>query len=145
MKNLKVEPADWQSNEEALSKLRGQVFIEEQNVPTELEIDGLDPECKHVKATADGQLIGTGRLLANGFIGRMCVHKDYRKYGIGSLLLKNLVDQAIEADYLQIALNSQLSAIPFYEKNGFVVDSEEFIDAGIPHRRMILNNKYLNL
>ena len=140
MMKIKVESANWQADKEAMAKLRSLVFVDEQNVPPELEIDGLDPECRHVKATADGLVIGTGRLLPNGFIGRMCVHKDYRQYGIGSLLLKNLVDQAFETEHVQIALNSQRSAIPFYEKNGFVVDSEEFMDAGIPHRRMILEN-----
>lgn len=141
MKDLIVETADWQRDKNALMALRNQVFVEEQKVPPALEIDGLDPECKHVKATADGVTIGTGRLLPSGFIGRMCVHKDYRQYGIGSLLLKNLVEQAIAAHYPLIALNSQCSAIPFYEKNGFVVDSDEFMDAGIPHRKMILKAK----
>ncbi len=141
MMKIKVESTDWQVDKEPLAKLRSQVFVDEQNVPPELEIDGLDGECKHVKASVDGRVIGTGRLLPNGFIGRMCVHKDYRQYGIGSLLLKNLVDQAFEAEYVQTALNSQCSAIPFYEKNGFVIDSEEFMDAGIPHRRMILKNQ----
>ncbi|MCP4488702.1 MAG: GNAT family N-acetyltransferase [Gammaproteobacteria bacterium] len=139
MKNLKVETACWEKDKDALIKLRAQVFVDEQNVPPSIEIDGLDPECKHVKATADGMVIGTGRLLPDGHIGRMCIRKNYRQYGIGSLLLKNLVAQALNANYPRIALNSQSYAIPFYEKNGFVVDSEEFMDAGIPHRRMILD------
>ncbi len=138
MKNLKVESADWNTDEEKLTQLRTQVFVDEQNVPPALETDGLDPQCRHVKATEDGQLIGTGRLLPNGYIGRMCVCKEYRQYGVGSLLLKYLVAQAVEAKYPQISLNSQCSAIPFYEKNGFVLDSEEFMDAGIPHRRMVM-------
>lgn len=138
MKNLIVETADWQRDKDTLMALRNKVFVEEQNVPVELEMDGLDPDCRHVKATVDGFTIGTGRLLPDGHIGRMCVHKDYRQYGIGSLLLINLVEQAITAEYPVIALNSQCNAIPFYEKHGFIVDSEEFMDAGIPHRRMIL-------
>ncbi|MCP4186260.1 MAG: GNAT family N-acetyltransferase [Gammaproteobacteria bacterium] len=137
MNNLHVESADWAKDEEALVELRTQVFVNEQKVPPSIEIDGLDPQCKHVKATADGIIIGTGRLLPDGHIGRMCIHKNYRQLGIGSLLLKNLVEQALAANYPHIALNSQSYAIPFYEKNGFVVDSEEFIDAGIPHRCMI--------
>ncbi len=140
MKNLRVETSDWTKDKEALIELRTQVFVGEQKVPPSIEIDGLDPECRHVKATADGIVIGTGRLLPDGHIGRMCIHKNYRQLGIGSLLLKNLVEQALAANYPRIALNSQSYAIPFYEKNGFVVDSEEFIDAGIPHRRMIFNN-----
>ncbi len=139
MKNLQVEAADWAEDKNALIELRSQVFVDEQNVPPSIEIDGLDPECKHVKATADGRVIGTGRLLPDGHIGRMCIHKNYRQHGIGSLLLKNLVEQALAANYPRIELNSQSYAVPFYEKNGFVVDSEEFMDAGIPHRHMALN------
>ncbi|MCP4235897.1 MAG: GNAT family N-acetyltransferase [Aestuariibacter sp.] len=136
MKNLIVEAASWAEHKETLIELRSQVFVDEQKVPPSIEIDGLDPQCKHVKATADGMVIGTGRLLPDGHIGRMCIHKDYRQHGIGSLLLKNLVEQALSANYPHIALNSQSYAVPFYEKNGFVVDSEEFMDAGIPHRHM---------
>lgn len=140
MKDLKVETASWQADEAELVKLRTLVFVDEQNVPPSLEIDGLDPQCKHVKAIVNDLTVGTGRLLPDGHIGRMCVHKDYRQYGIGSLLLKMLVEQAIKLKYPQIALNSQSDAIPFYEKHGFIVDSEEFMDAGIPHRRMILKH-----
>ncbi len=139
MKNLQVEAADWAEDKDALIELRSQIFVEEQKVPPSIEIDGLDPQCKHVKATADGIIIGTGRLLPDGHIGRMCIHKSYRQHGIGSLLLKNLVEQALIANYPRIALNSQSYAVPFYEKNGFVVDSEEFMDAGILHQHMILN------
>lgn len=141
MKNLKVESANWQTDKDKLARLRNRVFVDEQKVPATLEIDGLDPECRHVKATINGLVIGTGRLLPTGYIGRMCVHKNYRQFGIGSLLLKNLLEQALEAGYSKITLNSQCDAIPFYEKNGFVIDSEEFIDAGIPHRRMVMRSK----
>ena len=139
MNNLTVETSNWVQDKELLTELRRMVFIEEQNVPQSLEVDGIDPQCKHVKATADGIIIGTGRLLPDGHIGRMCVHKDYRQFGIGTLLLKNLIEQALKAEYLEIALNAQCDAILFYEKNGFTIDSEEFMDAGIPHKRMIFN------
>lgn len=140
MNNLLVEIADWELDKDSLMALREVVFVEEQNVPPSLEIDGLDPECKHVKASADGITIGTGRLLPDGHIGRMCVHKNYRQYGIGTMLLKNLIEQALAIGYPEIVLNAQCDAIAFYEKNGFTLDSEEFMDAGIPHRRMIFND-----
>ena len=137
MKNFEVQEANWEEDEAELAKLRYQVFVEEQNVPVELEADGLDSDCKHVKATADGITIGTGRLLKTGSIGRMCVHRDYRHYGIGRLLLKNLIEQAESEGYPEISLNSQSYAIPFYQKNGFIVVSDEFMDAGIAHKRMV--------
>ena len=139
MEDLIVVAAQWTEDSLELSQLRTRVFVDEQKVPPELEIDGLDAECQHVKALIDDVIIGTGRLLPNGSIGRMCVLKEYRNRGIGMMMLKNLVQQAIDNGYQNLSLNSQASAIPFYQKFGFTIDSEEFIEAGIPHRRMVLN------
>ena len=136
---LIVSAADWGQDAELLSELRKVVFVGEQNVPTELEIDGKDPICLHVKALHNGLLVGTGRLLPDGTIGRMCVAIDYRGFNIGKLLLENLVNQARSAGHSRVFLNSQSYAIAFYEKSGFVVDSEEFMEAVIPHKRMILD------
>ena len=134
----KIETANWDLDQDELIKLRAVVFVEEQNVPVSIEIDGLDPDCMHVKALIGKRYVGTGRLLPNGFIGRMCVYKEYRNKGIGKKMLENLIRQAHEAGYPKVLLNAQTSAIPFYLKNGFTIESEEFIDAGIPHRRMKL-------
>ncbi len=139
MKKPGIETANWDRDKDELIKLRTLVFVEEQNVPKSLEVDGLDPDCMHVKAIIGDHYIGTGRLLPNGFIGRMCVLRDYRNKGIGRSMLENLMQQAREAGYLQVLLNAQTYAIPFYLKNGFSIDSEEFIEAGIPHQRMISN------
>ena len=129
----------WTEDSIELSQLRSRVFVEEQKVPLSLEIDGLDADCQHVKALIDGVIIGTGRLLPDGSIGRMCVLGKYRNRGVGTEMLKNLVQQAIDNGYQKLSLNSQSYAIPFYQKFGFTTDSEEFIEAGIPHRRMVLN------
>ncbi len=137
MSEIKVEAARWSEDSKELTKLRTRVFVEEQNVPSSIEIDGLDAECLHVKAMHDNICIGTGRLLANGYIGRMCVLGEYRGQGIGSMMLENLIEQAIHAGHRQVSLNSQSDAIPFYQKNSFTTVSEEFIEAGIPHRRMV--------
>jgi len=75
MNNLNVETSNWVQDKDLLTELRRMVFIEEQNVPQSLEVDGLDSQCKHVKASADGITVGTGRLLPDGHIGRMCVNK----------------------------------------------------------------------
>jgi predicted GNAT family N-acyltransferase len=136
MSEIVVETANWSEDSAALVKLRTKVFVEEQKVPSSLEVDGIDGDCFHVKALADNQCIGTGRLLPDGYIGRMCVLEAYRGRGIGTLMLENLIEQAIGAGQQQVILNSQSSAIPFYEKNGFTIESEEFVEAGIPHRRM---------
>lgn len=137
MSEIKVETARWSEDSEDLIKLRTRVFVEEQKVPSSIEIDGLDAECLHVKAMNDNICIGTGGLLPNGYIRRMCVLDEYRGQGIGTMMLENLIEQAINTGHRQVLLNSQSDAIPFYQKNKFTTVSEEFIEAGIPHRRML--------
>jgi predicted GNAT family N-acyltransferase len=136
-----VLKAQWADDSDTLMQLRTRVFVEEQNVSAALEIDGKDSECQHVKAIVDGLVIGTGRLLPNGFIGRMCVLAEYRNRNIGTMMLENLVQQALDSGHQKVLLNAQSYIIPFYQKFGFRVDSEEFIEAGILHRRMVLNFK----
>ena len=136
--------ARWEDDGDELIRLRKTVFVDEQNVPASLESDGRDHECLHAKALIDDIIIGTGRLLPDGYIGRMCVLGKYRNRGVGTAILKNLVQQAADSGHDIVSLNSQSSAIPFYQKFGFTSDSDEFIEAGIPHRRMILNIKTKN-
>ena len=133
-----IDIAYWDLEKDELKKLRTLVFVEEQNVSVAIEDDGLDPVCRHVKALVDDRYVGTGRLLPSGFIGRMCVLKEYRNQGIGRAMLEMLIQQADEAGHPQVLLNSQSCAIPFYLKNGFTIDSEEFVEAGILHQRMLL-------
>jgi predicted GNAT family N-acyltransferase len=131
----------WADDGDTLMQLRNRVFVEEQKVSAALEVDGKDSECQHVKAIVDGLIIGTGRLLPNGFIGRMCVLAEYRNRNIGTMMLENLVQQALDRGHQKVLLNAQSYIIPFYQKYGFRIDSDEFIEADIPHRRMILNLK----
>jgi predicted GNAT family N-acyltransferase len=136
-----VLKALWADDGDTLMQLRNRVFVEEQKVSAALEVDGKDSECQHVKAIVDGLIIGTGRLLPNGFIGRMCVLAEYRNRNIGTMMLENLVQQALDRGHQKVLLNAQSYIIPFYQKFGFRIDSDEFIEADIPHRRMILNLK----
>jgi predicted GNAT family N-acyltransferase len=143
VKDLVVEAADWNQDKADLIKLRGIVFVEEQNVPVSLEIDGMDSDCRHVKAVMNDQTIGTARLLPNGYIGRMCVLKLFRSQGVGKKMLECLIqqafyDQTTSAPMDQVTLNSQSSAIAFYQANGFSICSEEFIEANIVHQKMVL-------
>ncbi len=140
MQDLVVLKSRWVDDSDALIQLRTRVFVEEQNVSATVEMDGRDADCQHVKAIIDGVIIGTGRLLPNGFIGRMCVLKEYRNRKIGTMMLENLVQQASDNGHHKV-LNAQSYIIPFYQKYGFRIDSDKFIEADIPHRRMILNLK----
>jgi len=127
----------WKEDKDTLSKVRHIVFINEQGVPEELEWDEDDNTSIHILVTDKHQTpIGTGRMKPNGHIGRMAVIKKYRKSGIGTAILKELLKSAATQNLKHVYLHSQITAIPFYEKLGFKISSEEFMDAGIPHKTM---------
>jgi predicted GNAT family N-acyltransferase len=135
--SFRVEPADWTTDNDALRAVRDPVFIDEQHVPIEDEIDALDPLSKHVIARdLDDRPIGTGRLSPERLIGRMAVIKEWRGRGVGEALLKALLDQARALGYSTVELHAQSHAIPFYEKFGFETYGDEFDECGILHRMM---------
>ena len=130
---------DWHEYAEPLSALRHQVFVIEQGVPVELEIDGEDNAACHVAALIDNnQVIGTGRMLASGKIGRMAVRSDMRCQGVGRAVLDALINEARTQGLAGVSLGAQLSAIAFYQRAGFSCQGDVFIDAGIDHRQMVL-------
>ncbi len=139
MNTFSVKLADWDvvADRSACEGLRLTVFVEEQHVPEHEEWDGLDEKALHLLARDDAGLpIGTGRLLPEGRIGRMAVAKEWRGRGVGAALLRELIRQAHERGHSEVMLSSQVQAIPFYERFGFVAEGQEYDDAGIPHRTM---------
>lgn len=139
MSEFSVRKADWQVDIAALRRVRTRVFVEEQNVPLDLEWDGLDADCVHMLAMAGEKAIGTGRLTPDGHIGRMAVIADWRGRGVGAALLIQLMKAARARGDRYCELNAQVSAIGFYERFGFRTEGETFLDAGIVHRRMHLD------
>ncbi|MDB5810015.1 MAG: GCN5-related N-acetyltransferase [Betaproteobacteria bacterium] len=134
-----VRRVRWSEAIDALRAIRTKVFVDEQHVPQALEWDGLDDECLHVVAeTASREAIGTGRLLPDGHIGRMAVMPAWRGKGVGRMLLTELTAAAAEHGHTEVVLSAQTHAIGFYQRSGFEVISEEYLDAGIPHRTMRL-------
>ena len=134
-----VKTADWEHDQAILRSIREAVFVLEQNVPVDLEWDGADPVCTHVIAYVDAcKAIATGRLLPDGHIGRIAVLKPWRRQGIGSRVLQALIEIAHAKGITACALNAQTHALAFYEGHGFVAEGDEFDDAGIAHRRMVL-------
>lgn len=132
-----VRPADWVRDAEALREIRIAVFCIEQDVPADLEWDGIDPRCEHALAIdAGGNAIGCGRLLPDGHIGRMAVLREWRGKGVGGALLRHFIALARERGHAVARLNAQVHAIPFYEAHGFAVSGDVHDDAGIPHREM---------
>ncbi|NMF88229.1 GNAT family N-acetyltransferase [Aromatoleum petrolei] len=128
---------DWTDAAALAMPLREQVFVREQGVPAELERDARDPHCRHALATtAAGQVVGTGRLLPDGHIGRMAVAAPWRKRGIGGLMLEALVTEAVRLGFTEVVLNAQIDAVDFYLRHGFAPQGETFIEAGIRHQTM---------
>ena len=133
-----IKATDWDKDKTALSSIRRKVFIEEQKVPEELEWDEFDESSQHILALDNnGTPIGTGRIKADGQIGRMAVLKDWRNKGIGKSILDELLKIATQSKHNEIYLHAQLTAIKFYEQSEFTINSDEFMDAEIPHKTMI--------
>jgi len=135
---VRVELLDWESARALAAPIRFKVFVEEQKVPEESEIDERDPHCVHALARGDdGRAVGTGRLLPDGHIGRMAVLREARQLGVGSALLTALMDEAWRRGHAQAVLSAQTHAIPFYRRHGYVVVGGEYMDCGIPHVDMV--------
>jgi predicted GNAT family N-acyltransferase len=134
---LRVRATNWRESEEALRRIRREVFVREQGVPDELEWDDADPVCRHVLAEdAEGAAIGCGRLLADGFIGRVAVLQAGRGRRVGSAMLSKLVDLARYAGFERVALNARADTQAFYARHGFAPVGGEFVDVGIRHQCM---------
>ncbi|MDM5226549.1 GNAT family N-acetyltransferase [Cytobacillus sp. NJ13] len=119
--------------------VRKQVFINEQNVPEEEEIDQFEDEAVHFVLYNNGMPAGAGRFRTvdgNGKVERICVLKENRQSGSGKAIMDKIEEHAKKQGLPALKLNAQTQAIPFYEKLGYQVISEEFMDAGIPHRTM---------
>lgn len=134
-------------NEEQLEHcldIRKEVFVKEQMVPIDLEIDEYDvisPDVHHVLIEQDGMYAATGRLTYykdnSAKMQRIAVHKAFRSQGIGKILLLALEELARELGLSKSVLDAQCQAEPFYQKLGYeTISTEPFDDAGIPHVRM---------
>lgn len=136
---ISIRQAHWPQEADALRKVRTSVFVEEQRVPPELEWDDHEVSAIHLLAeTPDGEPVGTARLLPNGQIGRMAVLKSRRKTGIGTALLDTALEIAEKKGLPTPFLNAQVSAIAFYRRMGFRETGGVFMEAGIAHLRMEL-------
>jgi predicted GNAT family N-acyltransferase len=122
--------------------IRRRVFIEEQNVPEKLEIDGLEQVATHVLAyDEEGKPVATGRLLPYGDgVGKMqriAVLKEARSGGYGRLIMAKLEEIGREQGCGSFMLEAQIHAEKFYDKLGYVtVSPEPFLEAGIWHVKM---------
>lgn len=124
---------------QSVHALRREVFVVEQNVPPELEIDDHDEVATHLVAVLDGNVVGTLRIVAEGSvatIGRMAVSQALRKTGIGARLMRCAAQTASRWGTEMLVLNAQLTARGFYQRLGYAEEGDVFDDANIPHIRM---------
>jgi predicted GNAT family N-acyltransferase len=137
MNKTLVRIANWQKDNAEIRRIREAVFVAEQSVPAELEWDAEDQEAVHFLALEGDFAIGTARLLADGEIGRVSVLKDWRGLKVGDALLKAAIVEAENRDLKQQKLIAQVHASEFYQRHGFQIVSEEFLEAGISHVEMV--------
>jgi|SRR5579884_141762 len=136
-----VRIAERQEDFFRLIRLREEVFVVEQGVSIEIELDEADDHAVHIIATIKKEVIGTARLVMkgkSGKIGRMAVRKAWRGKGVGSALIAFMKKVAKAKGVRPLYLHAQAPAVPFYERFGFAAEGELFHEAGIPHRKMVL-------
>ncbi|WP_242272638.1 GNAT family N-acetyltransferase [Bacillus cereus group sp. BfR-BA-01310] len=119
--------------------IRREVFVKEQGVPLEDEFDTFDrigEECKHILVYYNELPVGTGRIRFVDGIGkleRICILKDYRKYGLGKVIIQSLEEIARNKEANKVKLHGQTHAEGFYKKLGYQTSSDVFMEDGIPH------------
>jgi predicted GNAT family N-acyltransferase len=119
--------------------LRREVFVVEQGVPQELEVDDDDPIAAHLVALHEGRVVGTLRMVRHGRtakIGRMAVSASWRRKGIGGALMRFAALTAGHDGVEEIILAAQLAARRFYQRLGYAEEGDVFYDANLPHVRM---------
>ncbi len=137
---IKIIAIDSPADRERAYAIRRRVFIEEQKVPEEIEMDSDDADAYHALALLDGVAVGTGRSLPHGDrevkIGRMAVLPEYRHTGIGREIIRFLMNAARQRGFVSAVLHAQISAEGFYLKENFIPIGGIFDEAGIAHRKM---------
>jgi predicted GNAT family N-acyltransferase len=140
---------NWVEAQDLAIPIRFQVFVNEQKVPEEMELDEDDSGAWHALVFSGNVAIGTARLVVEnegldelsgqvGRIGRLAVLKNYRRQGVGADLLKTLIQYGVDRGIHEYYLHAQLSAQGLYEKMGFISEGDIFEEAGILHQSMRL-------
>ncbi len=120
--------------------VRFRVFVAEQSISPEEELDEADATATHAVALHQGRVVGTGRLVrqdgASAQIGRMAVDQSWRRRGIGGQILRFLEDEARFQGMSSCVLHAQEYVKGFYAAHGYLERGELFLEAGIPHIEM---------
>jgi len=124
--------------------IRIRVFVQEQLVPAEIELDSEDQRAIHFLAVKSGKAVGTARIVLRhdtAKIGRMAVLKSFRRKGVGAALLKRAILAAKRLHARRIYLHAQVAVIGFYQRMGFRAVGRVFDEAGIAHRKMLFGGE----
>ena len=136
--SIKIVETSWDQSLKEISEVRHKVFVVEQSIPPEIEMDGKDSDCIHFLALKQSKPIGAARLQKYGKIERVSVLRDYRHKGIGSAIIKMVIEKARNMDIEKIYLHSQMDSKNFYQQLGFFQHGEIFFEADKLHIEMIL-------
>ncbi|WP_186576023.1 GNAT family N-acetyltransferase [Aquibacillus kalidii] len=136
---MKIMIVDTDKIQQDAYYVRKTVFVEEQKVPPELEIDELENEAIHFVGYEDNRPVAASRLrLVDGYgkLERVCVLKEFRGKSLGKQLMKEMEVEISRRGLAKAKLNAQTHAEAFYKSIGYETISDEFMDAGIPHVTM---------
>ena len=139
MSEITVRLVESEADMEAAVGIRFRVFVDEQSVPPEIELDEYDVIATHALALLDGLAIGTGRAIVedgSARIGRMAVDREHRRSGVGALVLRFLEDEAREQGATEFVLHAQDYVRAFYAGHGYEEHGDTFMEAGILHIEM---------
>jgi predicted GNAT family N-acyltransferase len=129
--------------EDAL-KIRFKVFVEEQQVPEDMEWDNIDDYAEHLVLYKDETPIATGRWFEEDekiLVGRIAVLKEYRGSNFGNVIVKSFIDRIFGKGFNEIYIHAQTRVQGFYEKLGFEAFGDKYDEAGIEHIGMILKKQ----
>ncbi len=137
---LTVKLVDNEAELEAAIAVRFRVFVDEQSISPEEELDEADATATHAIAISQGKVVGTGRLVwgedGNALIGRMAVDAQWRRKGVGGEILKFLEDSARKQGLTRAALHAQEYVKSFYAAHGYQQHGDTFLEVDIPHVEM---------
>lgn len=131
---MNIQQVDFTAHFEIIRHIRETVFVQEQNVPIDMEWDEFDAQAVHILAYVQGQAVGTARFLHDGSISRVAVLKQWRGLGVGRQMVLYLTALAKQRQYTKVHLHAQVSAFDFYQKLGFELVGDTFEEAGILHQ-----------
>jgi predicted GNAT family N-acyltransferase len=138
--NLVIKKVENQNEFNQIMEIRKKVFVEEQNVDLNIEIDGFDKLAKHFIVILDNIPIGCARIRSNNIakLERIAIIKEYRGSGYGKILTNYLIDYCKKNNYKEICIHSQIYVSDFYKKHGFIIRGKPFFEAEIKHIEMYM-------